>query len=64
MVRGKKVAFVGESGSGKTTLAKLLLNFYQPENGEILINGNNIQDLDFHKLREKIAYVSQESFFF
>ncbi len=62
--QGEKVAFVGESGSGKTTLAKLLLNFYQPENGEILINGNNIQDLDFHKLREKIAYVSQESFFF
>lgn len=62
--QGEKVAFVGESGSGKTTLAKLLLNFYQPEKGEILINGNNIQDLDFHKLREKIAYVSQESFFF
>ncbi|MGE7751483.1 peptidase domain-containing ABC transporter [Lysinibacillus fusiformis] len=62
--QGEKVAFVGESGSGKTTLAKLLLNFYQPEKGEILINGNNLQDLDFHKLREKIAYVSQESFFF
>lgn len=62
--QGEKVAFVGESGSGKTTLAKLLLNFYQPEKGEILIDGNNIQDLDFHKLREKISYVSQESFFF
>jgi len=58
------VAFVGESGSGKTTLAKLLLNFYQPEKGEIFINDYNIQDLDFEKLRERIAYVSQESFFF
>lgn len=62
--QGEKVAFVGESGSGKTTLAKLLLNFYQPEKGEILIDGNNIQDIDFHQLREKVAYVSQESFFF
>lgn len=62
--QGEKIAFVGESGSGKTTLAKLLLNFYQPEKGEILIDGNNIQDLDFHQLREKVAYVSQESFFF
>ncbi|MEC1180252.1 peptidase domain-containing ABC transporter [Metasolibacillus meyeri] len=62
--QGEKIAFVGESGSGKTTLAKLLLNFYQPEKGEILIDGNNLQDLDFHQLREKVAYVSQESFFF
>lgn len=61
---GEKVAFVGESGSGKTTLTKLLLNFYQPEKGEILINDYNVQDLDFEKLRERIAYVSQESFFF
>lgn len=61
---GEKVAFVGESGSGKTTLTKLLLNFYQPEKGEIFINDYNIQDLDFEKLRERIAYVSQESFFF
>lgn len=62
--QGEKVAFVGESGSGKTTLAKLLLNFYQPEKGEVLINGHNIQDIDYSKLRQKIAYVSQESFFF
>ncbi|MFV8826413.1 peptidase domain-containing ABC transporter [Alkalihalobacterium sp. APHAB7] len=61
---GEKIAFVGESGSGKTTLAKLLLNFYQPEKGEIFINDFNIQDLDFHKLRERIAYVSQDNFFF
>ena len=62
--QGEKVAFVGGSGSGKTTLAKLLLNFYQPEKGEILINGQNIQDLNFHRLREKISYISQENFFF
>ncbi|MDE5414007.1 peptidase domain-containing ABC transporter [Alkalihalobacterium chitinilyticum] len=61
---GEKIAFVGESGSGKTTLAKLLLNFYQPEKGEIFISDINIQDLDFQKLRERIAYVSQDNFFF
>ncbi|MEB1809770.1 MAG: peptidase domain-containing ABC transporter [Bacillaceae bacterium] len=61
---GEKIAFVGESGSGKTTLAKLLLNFYQPEKGEIFISDFNIQDLDFQKLRERIAYVSQDNFFF
>ncbi|HHT97252.1 MAG TPA: peptidase domain-containing ABC transporter [Clostridiales bacterium] len=43
--QGQKVAFVGESGSGKTTLAKLLLNLYQTEQGDILINDNNIKDM-------------------
>ena len=40
--KGEKIAFVGESGSGKTTLAKLLLNLYSPETGEILIDDKNI----------------------
>ena len=61
---GQKVAFVGESGSGKTTLSKLLLNLYSPESGEILINGNNIQDIQIEKLREKVAYIPQETFLF
>ena len=62
--QGEKVAFVGESGSGKTTLAKLLMNFYTPEKGEILINGINIQDINREKLREHIAYISQDIFLF
>lgn len=61
---GEKIAFVGESGSGKTTIAKLLLNLYIPEKGEILINGHNIKDIQIEKLREKIAYVPQETFLF
>ncbi|SUY94563.1 ABC transporter CbaT [Clostridium sporogenes] len=40
---GERIALVGESGSGKTTLAKLLMNFYQCEKGEILINTYNIR---------------------
>ena len=62
--KGQKVAFVGESGSGKTTLSKLLLHLYSTEKGEILINGNNIEDIQIEKLREKIAYIPQETFLF
>lgn len=62
--KGEKVAFVGESGSGKTTLSKLLLHMYTAENGEILINGNNINDIQIERLREKIAYIPQETFLF
>lgn len=62
--RGEKIAFVGESGSGKTTLSKLLLHLYIPEKGEILINGMNIEDIQVEILREKIAYIPQETFLF
>ncbi len=62
--KGQKVAFVGESGSGKTTLTKLLLHLYAPEEGSILINGNNIEDIQMETLRERIAYISQETFLF
>lgn len=62
--KGQKVAFVGESGSGKTTLSKLLLHLYKAESGTILINDNNIEDIQVEKLREKIAYISQETFLF
>lgn len=62
--KGQKVAFVGESGSRKTTLSKLLLHLYKAESGNILINDNNIEDIQIEKLREKIAYISQETFLF
>jgi len=61
---GEKIAFVGESGSGKTTLVKLLMNFYTPQKGEILIDGNNINDIKLSSLRSRIAYVPQETFLF
>lgn len=61
---GQSIAFVGESGSGKTTLSKLILDFYTPEKGEILINGMNIKDLDLSTLRRHIGYISQETFLF
>ncbi len=62
--QGEKIALVGESGSGKTTLVKLLMNFYQAEKGEILINNCNIKDVEIEALRDKIAYISQETFLF
>ena len=62
--KGQKIAFVGESGSGKTTLSKLLLQLYMPESGDILINGNNIEDIQLETLRESIAYIPQETFLF
>jgi len=61
---GEKIALVGESGSGKTTLSKLLMNFYQCEKGEVLINGYNIKDINIEALRNKIAHISQDIFLF
>ena len=61
---GEKVAFVGESGSGKTTLAKLIMRLYNPNNGSICINSENINDIPLNKLRTKIAYISQQTFLF
>ena len=48
----------------KTTLSKLLMNFYKVEKGEILINGLNINDINLEILRDRIAYISQETFLF
>ena len=62
--KGERIALVGESGCGKTTLVKLLLNFYPIEKGEILIDGNNVLDINREALRERIAYVPQETFLF
>lgn len=61
---GAKVAFVGESGSGKTTLAKLLLHFYDPEKGDVLIKDRNVKDITLDCLRDRIAYIPQETFLF
>ena len=57
--KGKKVALVGASGSGKSTIAKLLLKYYEPENGEITIDGVDIQDYTNPSLRRAISYVPQ-----
>jgi ABC-type multidrug transport system fused ATPase/permease subunit len=58
--RGMKLGVVGESGSGKSTLVNLLLRFYDPQKGRILIDGIDIRDLSTGDLRSQIAMVSQE----
>lgn len=57
--KGKKVALVGASGSGKSTIAKLLLKYYEPEAGEILIDGVDINEYSNDSLRRAISYVPQ-----
>lgn len=58
------LAIVGLSGSGKSTLAKLLVNFYYPTSGSILINGKDSHTLDSKSLREYINYVPQTPYIF
>ncbi|MBL0137260.1 MAG: ABC transporter ATP-binding protein [Bacteroidetes bacterium] len=62
--KGKTIALVGQSGSGKTTLADLLPRFYDLEEGEILIDGENIKDYKLADLRGLMGIVTQESILF
>ena len=62
--RGSKIAFVGESGAGKSTILDLLLRLFDPTEGKITINGDNLQGYDLSSWREKIAVVSQDTFIF
>jgi ATP-binding cassette subfamily B protein len=61
---GETVAIVGSTGSGKSTLVKLLLRFYDVDDGCIRIDGHNIRDLKLADLRRTIALVSQDVFLF
>ncbi|MCZ6627255.1 MAG: ABC transporter transmembrane domain-containing protein [SAR324 cluster bacterium] len=61
---GQVVALVGASGSGKTTLVNLIPRFFDLQDGEILIDGTNIQDVTLSSLRSQIAIVTQEIFLF
>jgi ATP-binding cassette subfamily B protein len=59
---GKTVAFVGSTGSGKSTLVKLLLRFYTPQSGHILLDGQQSDQINLQDLRRVIGYVAQDSF--
>ena len=61
---GKITAIVGSSGSGKTTLMKLLLKFYEPTQGAIFYNSNNIDEISPKSLRENCGVVMQDGFIF
>ncbi len=61
---GQKLAIIGRTGSGKTTIADLILRMYDVSEGEILLDGKNIKQLDLANLRQKIGYVPQDVFLF
>ncbi len=61
---GKQYALVGSSGAGKTTMLALLLRFYDPQSGAILLDGRDIREITQQSLREQIGIVTQESFLF
>lgn len=58
---GEKIGIVGRSGAGKSTLIQLLLHFYRVNQGQILIDGQNIQDVTQDSLRKNIALVTQDT---
>jgi ATP-binding cassette subfamily B protein len=59
--KGETIAFVGPSGAGKSTLVKLLVGLYEPQEGEILMNGVNTAKIDMSALRNQISFVTQDT---
>jgi ATP-binding cassette, subfamily B, bacterial MsbA len=62
--KGEIVALVGPSGAGKTSIANLLLRFYDPDSGGILIDGSDLRDVTIESLRAQIGIVTQETILF
>jgi subfamily B ATP-binding cassette protein MsbA len=62
--KGEKIAFVGASGSGKSTMLDLLIRFYDPTSGEILLDGKDIRDFSIHSYRSLFGIVAQENILF
>ncbi len=61
---GQKVAVIGKTGSGKSTLSHMLLRMYDPNSGQVLIDGHDVRDCDLHSFRRQVAYAPQESYLF
>ena len=61
---GEVLALVGPTGAGKSTVAKLISRFYDPESGQVLIDGYDLRDVQLESLRKQIAVVPQEPFLF
>jgi len=61
---GQKIAFIGKTGSGKSTIAHLLLRMYDPQEGDVLLDGTDLRQMNLHELRRQIAYTPQEAYLF
>lgn len=61
---GDFLGVMGHTGAGKTTILKLLMRYYVPDSGDVLINGTSLNDFTLHSVRDKIGFVSQEPFLF
>lgn len=61
---GQSIAFVGHTGSGKSTMINLLSRFYDPVEGQVLIDGNDIRDVTIRSLRSQVSIVLQDTFIF
>jgi ATP-binding cassette, subfamily B, bacterial len=64
VMAGERIGFVGSSGAGKSTIARLLLRFYDPQRGRILIGGHDVRALRLAELRAQIAIVQQDTYLF
>ena len=61
---GEFLGVMGHTGAGKSTILKLIERFYEPQNGDVTINGININDLQIESVRARIGFVSQDPFLF
>lgn len=64
VVPGQTVGIIGPTGAGKSTLVNLLSRFYDPDGGEVKVDGVNVKDWDIHELRKNIAMVMQDIFLY
>ncbi|MDR3678795.1 MAG: ABC transporter ATP-binding protein [Flavipsychrobacter sp.] len=61
---GQKVALIGKTGSGKSTIAHLLLRMYDPQQGNVVLDGTNVRTMQLQELRRQVAYTPQEAYLF
>ena len=61
---GKTTALVGASGSGKSTIIQLIERFYDPDFGDVVVDGKNLRQINLKSLRQQVGYVGQEPVLF
>ena len=61
---GERIGLVGPSGSGKSSVVRLLLRFYDPDSGRVLLGGRDLRELSFEEIRSRIAVVNQDAYLF